>query len=275
MSLDKNGIDLSSGQCPGRGSSSEQPLTVNLFAGIPRRPLTRKSICRGTYECSRLYRVYQLDLTDPIISKIPRCGIVYYTFQKGELYFCFGRDKISRDLTDFGGSRRPYETPIECAVREGNEEARFSFGRLTPQNVQWFLCLYNSQMLIIFVHVATIGNQDIFDVTSQNFQTGQMIPRQYIHMKSGSIVINRCCDEVSEMVWLNEAQMNEILSESSRTKVYARVRRFIRSCKEFQNSEGTKIRDIFLELHSPQKETAYHSTAWPSVDMNDYRLSNV
>jgi hypothetical protein len=227
---------------------SGDPDDVNLFGAIPRRPLMRKPVCRGTYECSRLCRVYQLDLLDPMIAKIPRGGIVYYTFENGELYFCFGRDRTSGDLTDFGGGRRGLEDPVECAVREGNEESRFVFGQLTPQSVQWFWCLYNSQMLIIFVHVATRGKESIFDLTARNFQSAQMVPNQYIRIKGGTIVISRCCDEVSEMVWLNERRIDDILSDSSRIKLYARVRRFIRSCPQFQKP-GRCIRDWLLQLN--------------------------
>jgi len=224
---------------------------ISLFAGLPRRPLSKRPVSRGIYECSRACRVYQLDLTDPIVAKIPRGGIVYYTFQGDQLYLCFGRDRWSRDLTDFGGARRLNETPIECAVREGNEESRFAFGNLTPQDVQLFWCLYNSQMLIIFVHVATANGENIFDVTQRNFESAKMLPTKYIKVKGGTIVISRCCDEVSEMVWLDEKMIEEILSDCSSTKVYARVRRFIRSCSQFRRSSKS-IRDWLMNMTPSQ-----------------------
>ena len=221
---------------------------MDIFASIPRKPLARKPVSRGVYECSKAVRVYELDLSSPVISKIPRCGIVYYTFQNDQLYFCFGRDRISRDLTDFGGQRKYLETPIECAVREGNEEARFAFGELTPENVQWFWCLYNSQMMIIFVHVATGNGENIFNLTIDNFNSAKMIPSQYIHMKAGTITISRCCDEISEMIWLNEDQIDDILSSSSRIKIYTPVKRFIRSCPQFKKS-GADIRHWFQQIN--------------------------
>ena len=248
-----------------------------LFAKIPRRPLSKKAISRGTYECSRLCRVYDLDLTDPMISKIPRGGIVYYTFQNPEkqIFVCFGRDRFSRDLTDFGGHRRNGETPIQCAVREGNEESRFAFGELTPEDVQWFWCLYNSQMLIIFVNVTTGMNENIFKLTAEHFTSGDMIPCQYIRVKNGIIIVSRCCNEISEIVWLDENKIDDILSDHSRTKVYGRVRRFIRSCPEFGKSASI-IRDKLLEIcdFEPNSKSEFMTTDSLTVETFG-TLSNV
>lgn len=218
--------------------TTQSAQTVNLFANIPRKPIDRKPIARGVYENSRLCKVYDLDLSDPLIAKIPRAGLVYCTNYNGEVLFCFGRDKDSRDLTDFGGTRRRNESPIDCAVREGNEESRFVFGKLDSTKIQNFWCLYNSQMLIVFVPVEAMSGEDIVYNTIERFQSGQLIPKEYIRTKDGLIVISHCCDEISEIVWLNETMLFGILSEYSTTKVYARVRRFIRSCPEFRLSFG-------------------------------------
>lgn len=218
----------------------------NLFSGLPRKPLHRKPISRGAYECSRLCRVYELNLSNPEIFRISRGGVVYYTFHEEKLYFCFGKDRWTQDLTDFGGGRRGNENPIECAIREGNEESRFAFGNLSLQDVQWFWCLYNTQMLIIFVQVAAPLGENIFHLTLRNFESTNLVPNKYVQIKEGIIILSRCCDEVSEIVWLNEQMIENTFSEFSALKVYTRVRRFIRSCPQFRKPSKF-IRNWLLE----------------------------
>jgi len=205
--------------------------TANPFGSIPRRHFNRRAICRGQYDSSRLSRVYQLNLNDPIFCKINRAGVIYYTYHQNKLYFCFGRDRMSQDLTDFGGGRKSSETPIECAVREANEESRFIFGELTSDLVQWFYCLYNRTMLIIFIQVAVPSNEDIFEVTRQNFTSGQMVPSHLTKMKDGNLTYDRCLNEVSEIVWVPADQVQKMLTDSLQSKIYSRVRRFILSCQ--------------------------------------------
>ena len=102
-------------------------------------------------------------MKDPVIKNIPRAGVVFYSFIDDELYLCFGRDKKSGELTDFGGGRieKIGETSICCAVREGNEESKCAFSEITVDQVQGFCCLYSSNMLIIFIPVASPNDTDI------------------------------------------------------------------------------------------------------------------
>jgi len=202
--------------------------TSNLFSVITKRHNRDRPISRGDYEPSRLCKVYDLDLTDPIIKAIPRAGVLFYTFIQGELHICFGRDAKSGDLTDFAGQKRPGESPIKCATREGNEESRHSFSVLRPEQVQSFYCLYSSNMLIILIPVAAPDGQDIREVTNTTFRGKQFLNRNQAK--------SRAYNEVNNIVWLDEAQFANLFSSRPMIQVFPKVRRFICSFTEFSQN---------------------------------------
>lgn len=207
-----------------QGSSS------NIFSSIPRRHKKQKPVNRGTYERSRLCRVHQLDMKDPDIRKIPRAGVVFYSFIGDELHMCYGRDRKFVELTDFGGRRieKINETPIRCAVREGNEESRCAFSEITVDQVQGFFCLYSSNMLIIFIPVASPNDMDIREITRQNFNDARFLTQKQ--------KVDRRYNEISEIVWLNEADVSNLFSKRPTIQMFAKVRRFIYSCNQLSQN---------------------------------------
>ena len=246
--------------------TDEAPAEVaepNIFAVIPRKHKKQKPISRGFYENSRLTRVHQLNLDDPLIKNIPRAGVVFYTFINDEFHLCFGKDAASGDLTDFGGGRRHNESPIKCAVREGNEESRYAFSEIKPEQVQGFFCLYSSNMLIIFIPVASPNEMDIRQITDQNFKN-----KQFLTKRQGKA---RCFNEVSEIVWLNESQVDNLFSKRPTLQMFAKVRRFIYSCIEFSQSTiimKNILRTVIKKEEvtpfplSPLPTTAYMEPYW-------------
>jgi hypothetical protein len=225
----KNSLIQNYNPSPGFNKNQE----VNLFKSIPRQHKKQKPISRGTYENSRLSRVYQLDMKDPVIRDIPRAGFVFYTFIEGELYMSFGRDRESGDLTDYGGTRmkKQNESSIRCAIREGNEESRYAFSKITIDQIQGFCCLYSSNMLIVFVPVASPNNVDIREITAKNFNESRFLNS---YQKK-----DRRYNEISEIVWLNESQISNLFSEYPTIQMYSKVRQFIYSCNQL--SKDIKI----------------------------------
>lgn len=205
-----------------------QIVSCNIFAILPRRHKKPRPISRATYESSKLSRVNQLDLKDPVIRNIPRAGILFYTFIDDELNLCFGRDIGTNDLTDFGGGRRRSESPIKCAVREGNEESRYAFGEITTERIQGCFCLYSSNMLIVFVPVASPDHQDIRTITCNNFDN-----KYFLNKRQSKA---RCYNEISEIIWMNESQINNLFSKRPNVQMFAKVRRFIYSCTGFSQN---------------------------------------
>jgi len=207
---------------------SDSDIKRNLFAILPRRQKKIKPINRGNYENSKLSRVHQLDMKDPDIKNIPRAGVLFYTFIGNELHLCFARDIDTGDLTDFGGGRRRNETPVKCGIREGNEESRHAFGEITPEQVRRCFCLYSSNMLIIFIPVASPNDQDIREITRENFTN-----KYFLNKKQSKA---RCYNENSEIIWQNEAQISNLFSKRPNVQMFAKVRRFIYSCTGFSQN---------------------------------------
>lgn len=222
---------------PGTLSADDATQTsfrANLFSAIPRKHNRRKPVSRGTYESSRLCRVYELNMRDSFIRNIPRAGVIFYTFINDELYLCFGRDKLSGELTDFGGRKHTNENPIHCAIREGNEESRYAFSKISAHQVQYFSCLYSSNMLIIFIPVASPNEIDIRLITSNNFNE-----RKFLNYYQKN---DRRYNEISEIVWLNESQISDIFSNRPTLSMFAKVRRFIYSCNQLSQNIHTMKR---------------------------------
>ena len=193
---------------------------------------------QGFYENARFSTVAKLDFTDSFIANIPRAGIIYFTFIDNKLHMCFGRDRKTGDLTDFSGMKKTRETPVSCALREGYEESRMVFGEVSEFQIRQFICLYSTQMLIIFVPVVAPPGADVIKITQHNFETKHFLsPRQRNY---------RCFNEISELVWLNETQISNLFSLNPRQKLYLKVRRFIYSCRQFSLTID-QMRDILKD----------------------------
>lgn len=223
----------------------------NVFSSIPRRHKSYKSIRRGPYEQSRICKVQELNLKDCVIRNIPRGGVIFYTFINDKLYLCFGKDRRTNDLTDFGGGRhdRCGESPVHCAVREGNEESRYSFSSITVEQVQGFNCLFNSSMLIIFIPVMSPNELDIRNITCQNFSESKFLT---VKQKK-----DRRYNEISEIIWLDEEQVSNIFSKQPRMQMFAKVRQFLYSCTQL-SQDINQMKDILREVNISVPENLVH-----------------
>jgi hypothetical protein len=203
---------------------------------------------------TKLSRICELDLSNPKIAHIRRCGTVFYTVISGQIYFCLGRDKESGDLTDFGGARKRNENPIECAVRESNEESRYSFATLTVADVQDCFCLYNSAMLIIFIPIIT-DSDNIITVTSYNFNNRVFLPEQQKFYK--------CYNEVSELYWLSENDINMLLLGLTVDNLFYRVKKFILSYNKNSSRLVDFLRATFMSYLRTKVNPATYEIATP------------
>lgn len=240
---------MSSPQAEGFEVSRE--VQHNIFSIVPRKHRKLKPVSRGVYEHSRLTRVHSLNLDDPSIRNIPRAGVLFYTFINGRLNICFGRDASTRELTDFGGGRRNNESPVKCAIREGNEESRYAFSEIRPDQVQGFFCLYSSHMLIIFIPVASPNEMDIRQITDENFKSKQFLNKRQFRA--------RCFNEVIELVWMEESEADNLLfSQRPVYQMFAKVRRFIYSCTEFAQSITVMKNILLTVIKRPEEEQTLH-----------------
>lgn len=216
-----------------RSEDNENSSDIFLLLNYSHYLSTFNTINKGIYENARFSTINKLNFNDPYIQKIHRAGIIYFSFIDGELHLCFGRDKKSGDITDFSGLKKKFETPIECALREGCEESRRVFGYINPDQVSKYVCLYSTQMLIIFVPVIAPTGIDIRKLTSENFNNKNFLNSRQL--------TNPCYNEISELLWFGESEISNIFSLKSNHKMYTKVRRFIYSCRPFsENIEQMK-----------------------------------
>lgn len=88
-----------------------------------------------------------------------RAGVIPYTLDKdGNIYFLFGVDYRSGDITDFGGSAKRLETAFQTAFREFQEESKGIF----PEKLYIFESFPNAtvltdkkKMTIVFIPIDT------------------------------------------------------------------------------------------------------------------------
>ena len=106
-----------------------------------------------------------------------RSGIVpYFRHADGEFIFCFGIDRKSRDISDWGGTMKNGENIYTAACRELNEE---SYGHITIdptclENVS-YVRSYEDKLIIFFVEVEYNLIDSLITWMSQRKRTGEMI----------------------------------------------------------------------------------------------------
>jgi len=178
-----------------------------------------------------------------ICSSITRAGCLYFTIIDSELFICFAKDKNTTDLTDFGGLKKKYESPIQCALREALEESRKSFGTIKEEQVMNFICLYSNHSLIIFIPVIAPDSRDIRRIIQENFESKHFLNEEEKE--------KRCYNEISSIVWLGEEETENLLSDNPKLRLYNRSRRLIYSCSAF-SSQIDRMKSILqygLLLH--------------------------
>lgn len=97
-----------------------------------------------------------------------RSGVVPYVVFGNTIYFLFGIDKNTKELTDFGGGVKKGEDVLTGALREFREETSRVF--MTMYNVEKLkkgISLINQDMCIIFVRL----NGEQFKYGIEQFKT--------------------------------------------------------------------------------------------------------
>lgn len=94
------------------------------------------------------------DIPTTDLANVRRAGVILYTQLRNEIWFGLGIDRLSKDITDFGGSRELRDrNAIETACREFYEESLGIYGIFPYDAVQNLKCVYNKRSLIIFIPV--------------------------------------------------------------------------------------------------------------------------
>jgi len=108
----------------------------------------------------------------PLNSQI-RCrrgGVIVYTHFNGTVYFSFGIDAKTHDLTDFGGGIGHRDaSPISGALREFSEETLGIFGTVTVDQIGTCPVIYDLNNLIIFLRF-DLNPEEVSTVFLQKYQ---------------------------------------------------------------------------------------------------------
>lgn len=178
-------------------------------------------------------------------SSIERAGCIFYTFINNGLYICMGKDTQTGDLTDFGGMREKNENIIKCAIRESFEESRGSFTKLTPQNIQNCICIYDNKTAIIFVYIGSALEMIVPRIIRERFETKMMLTEKNSRMRK--------YNEISDLVWLSEVEIERMLNKTLDRVVYSRVINLIISIEMFYQN-GEKFKSVLSNSFSLEKE---------------------
>lgn len=225
-----------------------------MFSLVDRQP--RRSLCRNNYNPATLTSCSQLNLSGKHYEYINRAGIIPFTIHNGKLYLCLGKHRRSGELTDFAGQRHNYETILECAVREANEETRYAFGELRVEDLldRDCVCLFNNKMAVIFVYVKSM-DENITIVSLKNFNEKTHMPSRFLNRKLPSYF-----EEISSLHWLDENDIMDCFSPEPKIKLYAVVRRFLMSSDEF-SVDVTKMKNLLLGLSNQNQKLVSNQSA--------------
>ena len=135
--------------------------------------------------------------------KTNRAGLIPYTIENGSIYFLLTRDKVSRELGDFGGGVRKTEVALTAALREFYEESHGIFSHIykSANDISNKIAMVDGvKMAMVFVPLESRWITDAQKMFMANPATSK---------KS---------DEVSELVWVDEATFYSLIIGSVRKK---------------------------------------------------------
>jgi len=142
-----------------------------------------------------------------------RAGIIPYTFHNDKLYFGFGVDTKTSDLTDFGGGVQFIDNgAINAAIREFREETLGVFEPLWSNDLNGQHVIYNDRTLIVLLYCGNIDPRTI----TQNFK------KKALEYKTVQGL------EVKSIIWLSFESLKDSL-ENYGYRIYSRVKNLLKN----------------------------------------------
>jgi len=156
--------------------------------------------------------------------------VIPYVEKNGILYFLLAKDRISGDLTDFGGGVKNYESALVGGLREFMEESNSIFGKEFYTSYNEFeatisLVDYDRKMAIIFIPVK---NSWLMNAGAE-FERKMKTSRD----KKGS-------QEVREVIWLSSFNFRSMIV-GEHSSIWVRVKRFLLSNFTVQVEAALKV----------------------------------
>lgn len=142
-----------------------------------------------------------------------RGGVILITDHNQRTNYGLGTDRLTNELTDFGGKIHSFENSIVGALREFTEETLGIFETPTLDEIQNCIVIHNEYMLIIFIRVE-MDPVDICNAFGDAFSATK---------KEES--------EISSIMFFTENQFIEMLHHSR--NVYSKLAWFLCDAKNF------------------------------------------
>jgi len=141
-----------------------------------------------------------------------RSGVIPFTIQDRELYFCLGIDRKTSDLTDFAGQRKATDpSSLWTGIREFREESKGAFGNLYSeskfQDAKCLLPSWRINHVTFFLEVP--------------LETAQRTRELFTHAVKEQ-------DEMLALVWIPAKDFWDLIF-SRESKLYSVVKNFLQS----------------------------------------------
>ena len=133
-----------------------------------------------------------------------RAGVIPYTICDGMVYFAFGVDALTGDLTDFGGGVMKTDGgEINGGIREFREESLGTFEPICNNDLIDHYIIHTNKMIILLVY---------YNVNPL-----------YIRNKFRKKLLNTDTPEVTDIVWMTKDEILDSIRGKGRV-IYSRVR---------------------------------------------------
>jgi hypothetical protein len=130
--------------------------------------------------------------------KTVRAGVVPYTIIDGITYFLLARDRLTKELGDFGGGVKKFEYSLMAGLREWHEESRGIFSEVcrSANDIATAIAVIDKRkMAVIFVPL----KKEWKDEAQKLFEA-----------KSEAAGKKRS-NEVSSLVWVDESRFRNLI----------------------------------------------------------------
>lgn len=165
-----------------------------------------------------------------------RGSVIPYFIRKsdGKIYFLFGIDWKTNDITCFGGGIKKTEYSLKGGIREFREETREIFNSEIYDINQKSCCvgLYTKQMSVIFVPVKEEWHEKAVNMFMASETRENYLKKGY--------------NEISRVVWIEYSDFLSLLHPKDR-RMWGRIKKFYR--KEFDGNNTIQIEKNLRSVH--------------------------
>lgn len=186
-------------------------ITFLIYQETEERSYIQKEIYVDEMSSGTKRAVRIFPSNEALYNRVERTSIMFYTINEdGELYFMFGIDSKTKDITDPGGGVKKDETMVSGGIREVNEELRGMMQEYaTPNYITRFISAADKFMGTMFV---PIPNNWIADANRE-------------FRKRETVCANKSYHELYSIHWMTYRELKRQLM-NRKSRMWSRIRRF-------------------------------------------------